>query len=78
MNVIGNEIENGVIPGDNGFKFRSRAKKLCKKWKPFIIRDIRAFPYRWKFDGHQVNIRWHPPSHGKLNELVTTENTYSP
>ncbi|KAF5337259.1 hypothetical protein D9611_002996 [Ephemerocybe angulata] len=47
----------GRVPGDHIFRFRYRAGKLCKKWKPFLIRD--AQPYVWSHIGEgTASIRW--------------------
>ncbi|KAF6748585.1 hypothetical protein DFP72DRAFT_1049537 [Ephemerocybe angulata] len=53
----------GSVPGDRIFKFRQRAKALCDKWKPFLVRDIRSFPYRWIYTtpGEAI-LRYHDPS----------------
>ncbi|KAF6752929.1 hypothetical protein DFP72DRAFT_904024 [Ephemerocybe angulata] len=36
-----------VIPGDKRYRFRERARELCIKWKPFVIRDAQVSPFRW-------------------------------
>ncbi|KAF6748601.1 hypothetical protein DFP72DRAFT_916413 [Ephemerocybe angulata] len=38
-------MKTGSVPGDRLFHFRYRAKKLLKRWKPFLLRDARR--YRW-------------------------------
>ncbi|TEB05133.1 hypothetical protein FA13DRAFT_1274130 [Coprinellus micaceus] len=49
----------GRIPGDRVFRFRSRASKLCEKWKPYLLRD--AEPYYWCFYGEATaSMRWKP------------------
>ncbi|KAJ3515393.1 hypothetical protein NMY22_g14462 [Coprinellus aureogranulatus] len=38
--------KDGTVPGDGIFRFRKRARDLCEKWKPFLLRDHRSSPYR--------------------------------
>ncbi|KAJ2926911.1 hypothetical protein H1R20_g10161, partial [Candolleomyces eurysporus] len=45
------QMSSNLIPGDDVFEFRSRAKKLLDKWKPFILRDTLASPYTWRYHG---------------------------
>ncbi|KAJ3506991.1 hypothetical protein NMY22_g17075 [Coprinellus aureogranulatus] len=50
---------SGRIPGDRLFRFRSRAAKLCEKWKPFLLRDSK--PYYWCFTVEETaSMRWTP------------------
>lgn len=56
--LAGVSASDGRIPGDSLFRFRSRAGKLCKKWKPFLVRE--AHPYVWSHGGKaNASIRWH-------------------
>ncbi|KAJ2930677.1 hypothetical protein H1R20_g6418, partial [Candolleomyces eurysporus] len=41
------EMPSGRVLGDRVFHFRSRGGALLEKWKPFLLKDIRSFPYRW-------------------------------
>ncbi|KAF6748605.1 hypothetical protein DFP72DRAFT_916430 [Ephemerocybe angulata] len=51
------EMEGGKIPGDRVFRFRSRAKRLLAKWKPFLLRDARK--YRWcHYSDGTARMRW--------------------
>ncbi|KAJ2917191.1 hypothetical protein MD484_g3261, partial [Candolleomyces efflorescens] len=51
-----NQLEAGVIPGDDRFAFRVRAGEVCQKWKPFILRDARATQYAWRYVDHSLSI----------------------
>lgn len=64
-------MPKGTVPGDRVFRFRSRARKLNKKWKPFILRDIRSTPYRWSYSGESiVTLRYLRPGDGKHSSSV--------
>ncbi|KAF5337260.1 hypothetical protein D9611_002997 [Ephemerocybe angulata] len=53
--------ERGQVPGDPLFQFRSRAGKLLKKWKPFLIRDVNS--YTWGHAGKDITcMKWIPGS----------------
>ncbi|RXW21272.1 hypothetical protein EST38_g4587 [Candolleomyces aberdarensis] len=57
------KMDSSSIPGDEVFDFRSRAEKLLNKWKPFILRDVLASPYLWKYHGNGARpMCYHPPS----------------
>ncbi|KAF5337027.1 hypothetical protein D9611_002961 [Ephemerocybe angulata] len=60
----------GSIPGDRIFRFRQRAKALCDKWKPFMVRDVRSFPYRWIYTtpGEAI-LRYYDPSNDAAQDV---------
>ncbi|RXW21267.1 hypothetical protein EST38_g4593 [Candolleomyces aberdarensis] len=54
------QLPPNTIPGDDVLEFRSRAKKLLDKWKPFIMRDILrdslASPYIWRYGRNRTRL----------------------
>ncbi|KAF5335519.1 hypothetical protein D9611_012120 [Ephemerocybe angulata] len=40
---------NQLPLGDRLLRFQSRTKKLLNKWKPYLLRDVRASPYVWRY-----------------------------
>ncbi|KAJ2926906.1 hypothetical protein H1R20_g10168, partial [Candolleomyces eurysporus] len=72
---IGQILPN-TIPGDDVFEFRSRAKKLLDKWKPFILRDVLrdslASPYIWRYEriGYQARLLCRRPFDETANEEI--------
>lgn len=58
-------LPSGSIPGDQVFRFRRRASRICEKWRPHLLRDYQGdrFPFRWSYPkpGEAV-LKWHPPS----------------
>ncbi|TEB27926.1 hypothetical protein FA13DRAFT_1794417 [Coprinellus micaceus] len=66
------------IPGEGLFHFRKRAKALCAAWKPFLLRDHRASPYRLCYTGSHssatLRIKYVPiGSHYDTNEDAWNE-----
>ncbi|RXW17288.1 hypothetical protein EST38_g8564 [Candolleomyces aberdarensis] len=61
-----------LIPGDDVFKFRSRAKKLLDKWKPSILRDSLASPYIWRYGRGASTSRMF--CHRSIDETANEEN----
>lgn len=49
LNLIGLDKEGRPIPGETISADRQRAQNLLNKWKPYLLVDFRASPYRWCF-----------------------------
>lgn len=62
MNRIG-QWGGERLPADVILRFRARARKLVAKWKPFVLRDVRAADYRWCcYGGGIASLKW---NHGQ-------------
>ena len=68
LHKISHEDMPDAIPGNKLFQLQPRAKKLCEKWKPFLLRDASRSPFYWTISdsGAEAMIRYQPKALGKL------------
>ncbi|TEB29372.1 hypothetical protein FA13DRAFT_1734562 [Coprinellus micaceus] len=53
------------LPADIVLLFRARARRLVRKWKPFVLRDAHTAKYRWcYYGGGVVSLKWNGSSKG--------------
>ncbi|RXW22188.1 hypothetical protein EST38_g3658 [Candolleomyces aberdarensis] len=72
----------GAIPGDRLFQLQPRARKLCEKWKPFLLRDAPRSPFYWTLteDNKCALLRYQPKTLGEdelWNYILTVSCLHS-